>query len=235
VGRRGLVASTASTAFVGALVACGLDMRGLGTTEGAYEAGADVGVSEGGADAALAPDAWNAPDGQTGSESGADDAGTSDVAGGEATAGDAPASMEAGCSGLTCNGACIAATDCRGCLGAPLLCASTKTCAADCSACAANPIECFACDAQRQNPVGTCESADPRTYCLNTDYGAAYGGGAGTHCGCQVAADCPGEDQVCISVGGTAVFACFSCGETYTQAFDCKNGGKCNAQQATCN
>lgn len=230
-----LVASSASTAFVGALVACGLDMQGLGATEGAYEAGPDVvATAESGADGAPAPDAWGAPDGQPASETGPHDAATSDVPAGEASSVDAPAPPDAGCSGVTCNGACSAATDCRGCAGAPLLCASTKTCRADCSKCPASPVECFACDSSRQNPVGTCEPADPQSYCLNTDYGTAYDGGQGTHCGCQVAADCPGQGQVCISVGGTAVFACFTCGEGYTQAFDCKNGGKCNAQQLTC-
>jgi hypothetical protein len=116
-----------------------------------------------------------------------------------------------------------------------MLCAATGACVDDCSACAAGPVACYACDTNRLNPIATCQPSDPTSYCLNTDYTGSYAGGAGEHCTCRVASDCPGDDQVCISFQGTATFACFTCGEAYTQAFDCKSGGKCNAQQLRCN
>ena len=65
----------------------------------------------------------------------------------------------AACTGLSCNGACMAgATDCTGCPGATLLCAARGECVSDCAAgCGgATPLECFVCDSEQQHPVGTC-------------------------------------------------------------------------------
>ncbi|HEY6458900.1 MAG TPA: hypothetical protein VIY73_02085, partial [Polyangiaceae bacterium] len=142
---------------------------------------------------------------------------------------------EGGCTGVVCDGACLASADCTGCPGAPLLCAATRTCGAGCGACGGNSIECFACDSNRQNPVGTCQPDQSNTYCLDTTYGNEPDGSPAEHCGCTTAADCPGDTQVCIGVGSpTGPFACFTCGEADTQTFTCKNGLKCNAQQAQC-
>ena len=100
------------------------------------------------------------------------------------------------------------------------------TCGTDCGACGGDPIECFACDSNRQNPIGTCQPDQNDTYCLNSAYDPEHPGSTGEHCGCVTAADCPGATQVCISVGGGPTFACFTCGEGFTQTFTCKNGGK---------
>jgi hypothetical protein len=148
------------------------------------------------------------------------------------------------CSGVVCNGACLSASDCRGCAGAPLLCGPTGTCMADCSSCAGSndaslPVECFACDSNRQNPIGTCSTADPSQYCLNGSYLGSYAEGAnGYHCPCGDAGapDCPGSDQVCAPTpnGG---HTCITCGESYlydvTDAA-CKNGLSCDPSSFSC-
>jgi len=153
----------------------------------------------------------------------------------------APPPVEAGCNGVMCNGACLGASDCAGCGGANLLCTADKTCTSDCTACAGNPIQCFACDVNRLNPIGTCQPDNPAAYCLDTNYAGAYTGGTlGYHCACTLSTDCPAETQVCIAVGGgpNPVFGCFTCGEQFTGTFSCKAGNgndTCNQQKATCN
>jgi hypothetical protein len=219
------------------LVACGLDVGGLGAPDegGVAEAGLDGVLSaEGGAEGSTGIDAWSGADagGHEGGDAGAAEGAGSDAKG-EASNADGPA-PEAGCTGVTCNGVCTNAPDCQTCNGAPLLCAGTKTCGADCAACPSSPIECFACDITRRNPIGTCEANDPASYCLNTNYAGAYNGGQGYHCACYPGA-CPGATQVCMNVGGTGPLSCFTCGEAYTQAGQCENLGNCNAQQAKCN
>jgi hypothetical protein len=226
----------AAAAAGGIGLACGLDMSGLGDVAdgGDDAASGDVVVSaEGAGEGSPGKDA------SVGGESGADGAAESGAGeaavDGPAEAHDAtPPPPDAPCTGVTCNGACSNATDCTACSGAPLLCGATKTCGADCSACPSSPIECFACDTTRRNPIGTCDPNDPQSYCLNTSYATAYNGGPGEHCACNAPTDCPGQNQVCISVGGTLQFGCFTCGEAYTQAAQCASGGNCNAQQAVC-
>jgi hypothetical protein len=228
---------------LGLLAACGLDVGGLGdTSEGgaADEAGSDAGASVDGrvtAEGSPGDDAWAGTDAHGAADAliGLAEGGPASDALAEAAIADGPLARDGACPGVTCNGACSPDPDCRACAGAPLLCASTGSCAADCSACAASPVECFACDTSRRNPLGTCQPDDPQRYCLDTYYGGAYAGVDGEHCGCTLATDCPGADQVCILVGGTTAYGCFTCGEAYTQGFDCRNGGKCNAQQLTCN
>lgn len=233
--RRWVLGTTAAAA--GAIgLACGLDVSGLGEVADGGDDGpsGDVVVSaEGAVEGSPGKDA------SSGGEGGAD--GAAETGAGEASV-DAPAEAhdatppppDGPCTGVTCNGACSNATDCSGCSGAPLLCGATQTCGADCTACASSPIECFACDATRQNPIGTCQPNDPQSYCLNTNYAGAYKGGQGYHCACDPQA-CPGATQVCMNVGGTGPLSCFTCGEAYTQAGQCENLGTCNAQQAKCN
>ena len=201
------------------------------------EAGLDgVASADGGAEGASEIDAWS------GAETGAGEGGEAGHAEGaagpdapaEASSVDAHPPVEAGCTGVTCNGVCTGAPNCASCTGAPLLCAGTNTCGADCSSCPSSPIECFACDVNRQNPIGTCQPDNPASYCLNTNYAGAYNGGQGYHCACYPAT-CPGANQVCMNVGGTGPLSCFSCGEAYTQAGQCADLGNCNAQQAKCN
>jgi len=145
-------------------------------------------------------------------------------------------------SGMMCNGQCIQANDCSSCTGATLLCAATSTCASDCSACSdaqhkAMPIECYACDQNRANPVGTCQYDDTTQYCLSGDYTSANASG-GYRCLCADAGsgDCPGDSQVCTpSPGG--VNLCLTCGEVYVSSLDglaCKDGKTCSAAAHEC-
>jgi hypothetical protein len=236
MGKRGAVIGVVGVVCAFACgLGCGLDGMGLavGDDGGSDEAGFDVNV----------PPAVDA--------GGAQGSGTDDSGGGGATDATPPSDaaqspdgpdgslppvpIDAGCSGVVCNGQCTSATDCRACSGAGLLCRDTQECVADCSSCKGLPIACYACDSNRQNPIGTCEAQNGGTYCLDTNYAGAYlDAGQGYHCGCTTAADCPGEGQVCMAIG-TGPFACFTCGEGYTQALTCKSGGSCNAQQDRCN
>lgn len=215
-------------------LACGLDMEGLAET-------ADGGLETPDADAAASEGASTEDSGTDvaeGADAGAADVGETADAQPEASTGDEPPPppVDSGCSGVICNGACSIAPDCSTCAnGENLLCPSTRTCATDCGNCPSSPIECFACDVNRANPIGTCQPDDPNAYCLNTDYAGIYGGGMGYHCGCTTSADCLGNTEACISVGGTSDFGCFTCGESYTQGATCNNGGKCNANKAVCN
>jgi hypothetical protein len=99
------------------------------------------------------------------------------------------------------------------------------------------PIECFACDENRQNPVGTCSYDDPATYCLNGNYGAAGPQRAfRCLCGDGGANDCPGQTQVCApSPGG--VGDCITCGEIFVTdptGLACKDGKTCVAAHRAC-
>jgi hypothetical protein len=155
---------------------------------------------------------------------------------------DGPVESAACASGLACNGQCIQASDCSSCGGATLLCAATSTCASDCAACSdaqgkAMPIQCYACDENRANPVGTCQPDDATQYCLSGDYtGAISTGGFRCLCGDGGAGDCPGSTQVCApSPGG--VNLCLTCGEVYVTALDglaCKDGKSCAPAAHAC-
>jgi hypothetical protein len=149
---------------------------------------------------------------------------------------------EAGCPGLTCNGQCISEPDCRSCAGAPLLCGTTKTCTASCHDCndtagSILPIECFACDSNHQNPIGTCQYDDPLSYCLNGEYLGAYQGGTGYRCACADVSSCPGATQVCVKLGSYDGGFCLTCGENTIGAIQgqpCKDGGTCQENTAAC-
>ena len=147
------------------------------------------------------------------------------------------------CNGLSCNGTCLDASDCRGCAAAPVLCAPSGKCVSGCETCVDEggtklPIGCFACDKTHQNPVGTCQYDDASAYCLSGDYFGSYANGAaGYQCDCSDAgtSSCPGKNQVCGTAGAGTL--CFSCGETTIATIDgklCAGGGSCNAASHTC-
>jgi hypothetical protein len=153
---------------------------------------------------------------------------------------------DAACSGLLCNGRCIAASDCQSCTGSTLLCAAKRACVSACAGCAdshgvAMPIGCYACDANHENPMGTCQYDDANSFCLSGDYFGAYpGGAAATRCPCSdggVGA-CPGANQVCVPLGlsGGQSF-CLACGEVSganLQGQSCMGGGTCQSGQHVC-
>ena len=165
--------------------------------------------------------------------------GTGDAEDASADSADANA-VETSCTGPTCNGVCLAATDCRTCSGAPLLCGGR--CVASCQGCAdsndaAMPIGCFACDTSHQNPIGTCQYSDAGAYCLSGNYLGHYQGGAGYQCECSGVASCPGATQVCLPLGNVDASFCLTCGEPTIgpiQGSPCKGGGACRELQATC-
>jgi len=146
------------------------------------------------------------------------------------------------CTGVICNGQCLPATDCHACSGAPLLCAPTHTCGTSCAGCqdtngAAMPIDCFACDMNRKNPLGSCGYDDAGAYCLSGDYLGQYGGGDGFQCTCNTVADCPGSTQTCVPLGNLGDKFCLTCGEATIgtiQGLPCKDGGACQESQALC-
>ena len=206
----------------GALEACSVQTNGMGDTPDSSVADAETDASqdanlqdaepEGGQDAGLGGDARP-------------DAGQPDAA----------------CTGVRCDGKCLGATDCHSCSGAPLLCGS-GICVASCSGCqdpqgVPTPIECFACDSNHANPIGTCQYADAGSYCLSGDYLGQYQGGPGYRCGCNDVSACPGATQVCVPLGNTNASFCLTCGETTVgkmQGQPCKDGGTCQTAQAVC-
>lgn len=233
-----LVGACLSAALgLGGLAACGSQNNGAG---GSNDGGtADATMTDGqGAEAAAPPDSGT-PDAVTdagGHEGGADaDAGSRDA--GPPDAGPPDAGP---CTGVLCNGQCL--PDCRSCTGAPLLCGLTGACVSTCAGCqdagaTAMPIECFACDSNHQNPIGTCQPADAGSYCLSGDYLGQYQGGSGYQCGCNEAGACPGATQVCIPLGNYNAEFCLTCGEATIgpiQGAPCKDGGTCQAAQAIC-
>jgi hypothetical protein len=144
------------------------------------------------------------------------------------------------CAGVICNGKCVAEADCSSCPGSPLLCKAQRTCLSTCAQCADDqnsefPIECFACDSNHVNPIGTCGSADPSAYCLSGDYFAA-GGTKVYHCACDGdAGSCPGTSQVCVPIGTASL--CVTCGEPVpngSAGVACKGGGACSPDTHTC-
>ncbi len=146
----------------------------------------------------------------------------------------------AACAGVICNGQCTTDVDCSSCAGSPLLCGSQRTCLSACAQCTDDqnnqfPIECFACDAQHQHPLGTCESSDPGSYCLNGNYFAA-GGTSVYHCSCDGdAGSCPGASQICVASGATNI--CLTCGEPVpgsSAGLLCKGGGTCDPDTRAC-
>jgi hypothetical protein len=142
------------------------------------------------------------------------------------------------CTGVLCNGQCLAANDCSSCNGSPLLCASSHpTCVDSCSSCSDTndqplPVECYACDVQHANPIGACAPATGSAYCLSGNYFGSYQGGAGYHCGCPSgdAGECPGSTQVCTTIGAAAL--CVTCGEPVPTDV---TGSPCKAAGTTCN
>ena len=233
-----------------AMVACGLDFSGLAV-------GGPDASEAGGPDASEAgkPDASEAgiPDTSvidTGSidtgmpEASPQDTGMADTGDG-GIADSAMPEAEAGCPGVTCNGVCTTARDCRSCAGAPLFCGSTGQCVAGCEGCmdrggTALPIECYACDSNAQNPIGSCQYNDAGSYCLSGNYQGEYAdGGTGFQCACADAdvASCPGATQVCVPLGFAGHSFCLTCGEATIgpiQGQPCRDGGTCQEGQALC-
>ena len=145
------------------------------------------------------------------------------------------------CLGLRCNGQCVDAADCTSCVGAPLQCIPGGVCASDCSGCSdlqntPMPIECFSCDVNHENPIGTCRYDDPSQFCLSGDYVGTYSGGStGYRCGCADGGVCPGATQVCAPLGQSMF--CLTCGEVTTanlQGQACQGGGTCQTSTDTC-
>lgn len=215
------------TVAPGALVACGLDVSGMGAggPDASEASVSDTGSSDTGMPEASAQDTGMADTG---------DGGISDSA-----------MPEAGCAGVTCNGVCTTAPDCRSCTGAPLLCSSTGECVAGCRGCVdrggtAVPIECFACDSNGRNPIGTCQYKDAGSYCLSGNYVGEYSdGGLGFQCDCVDAdvSSCPGASQVCVPLGVAGRSFCLTCGESTIgpiQGQPCKDGGTCQEGLAQC-
>jgi hypothetical protein len=232
------IAALAGVAVIAA--GCGLDLGGLEDTPGGDDAGlADV-VTAGdgrvsGNDAA--PEAT--PADATSPTDAAETGSAADAPGETAADSPPPPPVDAGCkTGVVCDGNCTSASDCAGCGGANLLCQATNTCTSDCTMCPANPIQCFACDMNRLNPIGTCEPDVQGAYCLDENYANIYKGGQGYHCACIFATDCPADTEVCIGIGPPpATLGCFTCGEAFTDKATCKDGqGKamCNAMMAMC-
>jgi hypothetical protein len=217
------------------------DGGGDATIPDAGEGGASTDASDSGAEAGPLDSSEAASDVVTDSPaSDAIDGGPSDAA--IDVTGDA--ADAAPCTGVLCNGACLAASDCRACSGATLLCAASNTCVSKCSdhcgapdAGSARPIDCFACNAFGFDPLGTCEPDDTTAYCLNGRYAGQYlDGGNGYVCSCDDAGTkCPGASQVCASVGqGTF---CLNCGQVATvslQDAGCQGGGACNEATHAC-
>jgi hypothetical protein len=149
---------------------------------------------------------------------------------------------DASCTGVFCNGQCLAATDCRSCAGAALLCGPTRTCTTNCRSCsdtsdAGLPIQCFACDNNHQSPIGSCQYFDSGSYCLSGNYLGKYDGGPGYRCSCTSVSDCPGASQVCVPLGSLGASFCLTCGETTLatiQGSPCQGGGACQATSAAC-
>jgi hypothetical protein len=173
---------------------------------------------------------------------GPSDASLDVIAADTATDGGEAGATDAGCTGVMCNGECIPSGDCHGCSGAPFLCASTGQCAAGCQACSslkgvAMPIECFACDINHQNPIGTCQQDDAGAYCLSGDYLGQYDGGPGYQCQCGNVSDCPGATQVCVPLGNVDASFCLTCGEATIGPIDggaCRDGGACQENLGRC-
>jgi len=155
---------------------------------------------------------------------------------------DSTAAMEdVACSGLRCNGQCIDAADCTSCVGATLQCIPQGVCTGDCSACSdlqntPMPIQCFSCDINHENPIGTCRYDDPSQFCLSGDYVMTYAGGTtGYRCECTDGGICPGATQVCTPLGQSMF--CLTCGEVTTadlQGQSCQGGGMCQTNTDTC-
>jgi hypothetical protein len=229
-----VVASFAAGMLAAVLgVACGLDKQGLDDAidgSAVDDAGPDLDAP------VFGPDAPAEGTDAVSSDVILADSGVAETGDGPPVDGTGPP-PDAGCPGLWCNGQCTSAADCRGCSGAPILCRATGTCGADCVSCG-DPVECFVCDINHQNPLGTCEPNDPGSYCLSDNYAGVYlDGGQGYHCGCGTTPDCPGGDQVCLYNVTAATNTCFTCGEAQvpTQGAMCKSGGHCNVPKAHCN
>jgi hypothetical protein len=218
--------------LLGGISACGLSSVGVAPSNdaGGPDATTDV----------IVHDAADASDGDATMVMEADDVATE---GSDVVATEGGDGGDATCIGVICQGACTPQLDCRSCPGAPLLCGPTGACASTCTACsdpqdASLPIQCFACDMNHTNPLGTCQYDDASAYCLSgTASPHAYvDGGPSYSCGCDDGGACPGSTQVCAPLGAGQF--CFTCGENTTATLDggaCQGGGSCNTGAHTCN
>ncbi len=222
-GRAGALLALSTLAFA---AACGLELSGTLV----------AGESDGGAlDASMGLDA--AADAIVGSDAAPPDAYADAAIDAAVDAIEEPeAAPPPPCDGLRCGTGClVATTSCVSCDAGALLCSSSSSCVGDCTACATGPIECYACDQNRQNPVGSCQPDNPSGYCLNGIYG-----GDNLHCSCTTAADCPSPDEVCIPHDpGSIIYpgnGCYTCGEKDsshdTSGQTCGTGHACNTDAA---
>jgi hypothetical protein len=222
----GLVCTTALGLGTGLLVACSVQTNG---TEETPDSSIEDGALDARQSAALdaEPDAGVDVDGDAGLDG---DAGDHDAG-----------RPDASCTGVRCGGQCLDARDCRSCVGSPLLCGS-GACVANCADCTdpqgvATPIECFACDSNHANPIGTCQYDDASSYCLSGNYLGQYQSGQGYQCACSNVSECPGATQACVPLGNYDAGFCLTCGESTIgsmQGRPCKDGGTCQVSQALC-
>lgn len=160
-------------------------------------------------------------------EAGAGDAGRADGAAGVDSAPLTDAGLvQAPCpNGVSCDGTCIDRSDCTTCSDAPLLCRVTGVCVRKCAECAVAAAECWTCDKDQKNPVGSCEP--PPAFCLA---GAASYPPGTTHCDCDNTdvKNCPGASQVCVPRGSSD--DCVTCGEVgyATSGLRCRDGKVCD-------
>src|SRR5580692_11249148 len=106
---RPFLSAALALSWVGAVGACSGDNAASPPKDGGGDATLDGGATEAMADGGIADAPADAAD--VGAES------------------DGPLEAEAGpCIGVVCADACLQATDCRTCTGAPLLCGATGTC-----------------------------------------------------------------------------------------------------------
>jgi hypothetical protein len=218
----------------------------LGLPLGGFFVGAVLGVGAFAACSVQTSGNGEAPDGGeagASAEAAAADGGVPDAPADISARMEAQAQEAGPCTGVLCNGQCVAASDCRSCSGAPLLCGATGACRSSCAGCqdthgTALPIDCFACDSNHQNPIGTCAYDDAGSYCLSGDYTGQYEQGAsGYRCGCGDGGACPGATQVCVPLGNYDAGFCLTCGETTVGAMQdqpCAGGGTCQASSALC-
>jgi hypothetical protein len=121
-------------------------------------------------------------------------------------------------AGIACGDASV--SGCQQCPGAPLRCkkGSADECVADCTSCSATWLPCWHC------PGG----GAPRGVCLAVGANGELACGAGSACGCDAAADCPGSGggaQVCLVDASAKGGRCATCGQASTNGDPCMDNG----------
>lgn len=140
--------------------------------------------------------------------------GTSDAATDRREIADAAAPTPSDARTFLCGTTAVAT--CAGCEAGAAACPTTGTCVSDCRLeCADASLGCVACSGGLAS--GFCEAVSPASCITNPEY---------EHCGCAVASDCAGANQVCV------LGECRSCGEPMTDGEVCRSGTgmkKCKA------